>query len=265
MNTSRPLILLSNDDGIEAAGLRALATALAAVAEIQVIAPDRERSAIGHAISLDRPLRVTEVRPGWRAVSGTPADCVYLGIMQLCGRRPDLCVAGINAGCNLGADLFYSGTVAAAVEGALRGIPAFAVSLEAAGAPDFGPAAEFARALAGAILEQGLPPRVLVNVNVPREAPRGCAWTRLGRRVYREQVEQRTDLRGQAYFWIGGPAVAGADEPGTDCAAVKDGLVSLTPIDLDLTSRDRAAVLPGWRPAGCRLAGEPAAAGAPGG
>ncbi|HEY3356861.1 MAG TPA: 5'/3'-nucleotidase SurE [Polyangia bacterium] len=247
MSSSRLLILVSNDDGIHAAGLNRLAERLAEVGDVQVVAPDRERSATSHAISLDTPLRVTEVRPGWHAVSGTPVDCIYLGVLHLLPRRPDLVISGVNHGVNLGSDIFYSGTVAAAVEGAIRGVPAFAISRDGEVA-DFEAAAEFACALSRAVLDEGLPPHTLLNVNVPKGPPRGYCWTRLGRRVYREQVDSRVDLRGRSYYWIGGPALPDATEaPGTDCAAVVDGLISVTPLDLDLTCRDLREILPLWR------------------
>jgi 5'-nucleotidase len=255
--TDRPLILVSNDDGVSAPGLAALAAALEAVGEVWVIAPDRERSAISHAITLDKPLRVDEVRPRWLAVSGTPADSVYLGSLHLMPRLPDLVFSGINNGYNLGSDVFYSGTVAAAIEGSIRGAPAVAISVEYQAQPDFGHAARFAAALARAVLERRLPPRHLLNVNLASTPPRGYAWTRLGRRVYREQVAERVDLRGKRYLWIGGPAVAEPDAPGTDCEAVRAGLVSVTPLDLDLTAAALAATLAGWRVDGFDLAGAP--------
>jgi 5'-nucleotidase len=252
--TDRPLLLVSNDDGIRAPGLAALAAALEPVGEVWVVAPDRERSAIGHAITLDRPLRVEEARPRWLAVSGTPADSVYLGALHLVPRLPDLIVSGINNGYNLGSDVFYSGTVAAAVEGTIRGAPSLAVSVEYKEAPVFEHAARFVAALARAVLERGLPPRHLLNVNVAAQPPLGWSWTRLGRRVYREQVAERVDLRGKRYFWIGGPAVAEPDAPGTDCEAVRAGLVSVTPLDLDLTSTAMVDVaewrLDGWTAVG---------------
>lgn len=253
----RPLILVSNDDGIRAPGLAALAAGLEEVGEVWVVAPDGERSAISHAITLDRPLRVDEVRPRWLAVSGTPADSVYLGALHLLPRLPDLVLSGINNGYNLGSDVFYSGTVAAAVEGCIRGVPAVAVSVEYQEQPDFGHAARFAAALARIALEQGLPQRHLLNVNLAAQPPRGFMWTRLGRRVYREQVAERLDLRGKKYFWIGGPAVAEPDAPGTDCEAVRTGLVSVTPLDLDLTAAHLAPALAGWRLDGFDAVGEP--------
>lgn len=244
----KPLILVSNDDGIEAAGIRELAAALADLGDVMVVAPDRERSAASHAISLDRPLRVQEIRPGWWSVDGTPADCIYLGLNHLLPRPPSLVASGINRGYNLGSDFFYSGTVAAAVEGAVRGVPAFAISLERGPSPHYAHAARFARAIGHAILEDGLPPKTLLNINVPdRPNLAGYRWTRLGQRAYRDQVEVRRDLRGQLYFWIGGPEVEAEDVPQSDGTTVRSGLVSVTPLDLDLTNHRLLGALPGWR------------------
>ncbi len=244
----KPLILVSNDDGIEAPGIRALAEALSDLGEVVVVAPDRERSATSHAISLDRPLRAREDEPGWWAIDGTPADCVYLALLHLLPRRPALVASGINRGYNLGSDFFYSGTVAAAVEGAVRGVPAFAISLERGAREGLAGAARFAHALAHAVLAKGLPQKTLLNVNVPnRPRLQGYRWTRLGQRVYRDQVEVRTDLRGQRYFWIGGPEQEAEDASDADGTAVREGFVSVTPLDLDLTSHEMLAYLPNWQ------------------
>ncbi len=249
-------ILVSNDDGIEAVGIRALAEALSDLGEVYVVAPDRERSATGHAFTLNHPLRVEEVEERWFSVDGTPADCVYLGLHKLIGEKPDLVVSGINHGFNLGSDVFYSGTVAGAVEAALRQIPAIAVSLEhrpgRSRQPErFAPAARFAHALARAVLERGLPTGTMLNVNVPASgAPTGYEWTRLGRRVYRDHVDERDDLRGRRYYWIGGPPLPSDNEPGSDGAAVTRGHVSVSPLGLDLTHDDLLSHLPGWKLAG---------------
>jgi 5'-nucleotidase len=249
---TRPLILCSNDDGVHAAGLKTLAERLSDLGDVLVVAPDRERSATSHAFTLDRPLRCDPVAPGWYSVDGTPADCVYIGILKLAERRPSLVVSGINHGHNLGSDVFYSGTVAGAVEAALRDVPAIAVSLEWARGlrhkPElFAPAASFVHALARATLAEGLPPGTLLNVNVPQGAPKGYKWTRLGKRVYRDQVDERKDLRGRLYYWIGGPADGFGDVPDSDLHAVRDGVVSVTPLDLDLTHAGLLERLPGWR------------------
>jgi 5'-nucleotidase len=243
----RPLILLANDDGVQARGLHALAERMAELGEVIVAAPDRERSATSHAFTLDRPLRVEEVRPGWYSIDGTPADCVYVGLLKLAPRPPSLVVSGINHGLNLGADVFYSGTVACSVEAAIRGRPAMAVSLDYRAGGDFTEAARFAHALARAILAQGLPEGTLLNVNVPRGTPRGYRWTRLGKRLYRDQVEERADLRGRRYYWIGGPTLGFGDVEGSDGVAVRDEAVSVTPLDLDLTHSGLLAHLPGWQ------------------
>ena len=256
---TRPLIMLANDDGIRSTGIRALGRHLADLGDIVVVAPDRERSATSHAFTLDRPLRCEEVEPGWFMVDGTPADCVYLGILKICPRKPDLVVSGINHGFNLGSDVFYSGTVAGAVEAALRDVPAIAMSLEWKRGmhkteEPFERAALFAHALARATLQQGLPPGTLLNVNVPAVdangndlVPRGYRWTKLGRRLYRDQVDERADLRGRRYYWIGGPPAGLADVEGTDGHTINEGVVSVTPLGLDLTHGDLLARLPGWR------------------
>ncbi len=244
--------MLANDDGIQSSGIRALGRRLADLGDLVVVAPDRERSATSHAFTLDRPLRCEEIEPGWFSVDGTPADCVYLGLLKICARKPDLVVSGINHGFNLGSDVFYSGTVAGAVEAALRDVPAIAMSLEwkrglQTSEDPFKHAAEFAHALARAVLQEGLPVGTLLNVNVPMEpSPKGYHWTRLGKRVYRDQVDERADLRGRRYYWIGGPPTGYGDVPGSDCHAVRDGHVSVTPLDLDLTHAGLLERLPNW-------------------
>jgi 5'-nucleotidase len=249
---TRPLILIANDDGIRSTGIHALARRLADLGDIVVVAPDRERSATSHAFTLDRPLRCEEIEPGWFMVDGTPADCVYLGLLKICARKPDLVVSGINHGFNLGSDVFYSGTVAGAVEAALRDVPAIAMSLEWKRGmhkteEPFEIAARFGHALAHAVLAAGLPTGTLLNVNIPSEPkPRGYRWTRLGKRLYRDQVDERADLRGRRYYWIGGPATGYGDVPGSDCHAMRDGVVSVTPLDLDLTHAGLLERLPEW-------------------
>jgi 5'-nucleotidase len=250
MSTERPLILVTNDDGVMAPGIRAAAEALRGVGEVIVAAPDRERSATSHSISLDRPLRVDEVEAGVYSIDGTPVDCVYLALLHLVPRRPALVVSGINNGYNLGSDVFYSGTVAGAVEGALRGVPAVAVSLERRRPQAFEHAAGFLAALAGEVVRRGstaLPDASLLSVNVPPGPVRGYRVTFLGRRVYRDQVEVRQDLRGRSYYWIGGPEENATDLPGSDCSAVRDGLVSVTPLGLDLTHARLIGELVQWQ------------------
>jgi 5'-nucleotidase len=208
------------------------------VGDVLVAAPDRERSAASHAISLDHPLRVEQVEHQVFAIDGTPVDCVYLALHHLVARKPDLCLSGINNGFNLGSDVFYSGTVGAALEAALRGVPALALSLERKVPQDFRHAASFARDLVEDILARGpfaIEPSTFLNVNMPAGIVRGVRATSLGRRIYRDQVAIRQDLRGRSYYWIGGPEQKGEDVPGSDCTAVAEGLASITPIGLDLT------------------------------
>ncbi len=243
----RPSILVSNDDGIYAPGLQALAVALEAVGEVYVVAPDRERSAVGHALTLHRPLRVESVAARRFAVNGTPSDCVNLAVLGLLPVRPDVVVAGVNAGSNLGDDVTYSGTVSAAMEGSLLGLPAVAVSLVEAGeAADYKPAARAAVAITRRLLRERERRGALLNVNVPRGRLRGLKMTRLGRRVYTEKIIEEHDPRGKRYYWIGaGPPAWEAGED-TDFAAVHAGYVSVTPLSLDLTSYDRLRDLKTW-------------------
>jgi 5'-nucleotidase len=246
------LILVSNDDGVAAAGLQALAAALAHLGRVVVVAPDRERSAVGHALTLHRPLRLTELRPDWYAVDGTPTDCVHLGVHGILDRPPDLLVAGINHGPNLGDDLTYSGTVGVALEGTLFGIPSLAVSLAAREGFHFGPAAQVARELAAQVAERGLPAGTLLNINVPNVARlgelRGIRTTRQGRRRFGSAVERKTDPRGRSYYWIGGEELGYVvEDEGTDVEAVTQSRVSVTPVRTDLTDHGFLETLGGWQ------------------
>lgn len=244
-------ILLSNDDGVHAPGLRALAAAFPDD-EVWVVAPDREQSASSHSISLHRPLRLHEVGPRRFSVDGTPTDAVYMGLNHVMGgRRPDLVISGINHGPNLGNDVLYSGTVAAAREGALLGVNAIAVSL-ASGPPfAFDHAAAFAAALARRLAADPAP-ATLLNVNIPPGPVKGYRFARLGRRTYGQEVVEKVDPRGRRYYWIGSEA-SYEDVPNSDCSTVfEDGLVSVTPLHLDTThdavlSRMRDWTLDGFR------------------
>jgi 5'-nucleotidase len=237
---SSPLILVSYDDGVHSEGIAALAEAVGRLGEVVVVAPDRERSAVSHSLTLHRPLRVEERAGGRFAVNGTPTDCVNLAINGILPRRPALVLSGINKGANLGDDVTYSGTVSAAMEGTLLGVPSLAISLLGRGTFEFGASAAFAARLAGWVLERGLPPDTLLNVNVP--VPKngtpihGFALTRMGRRRYGDAIVEKTDPRGQKYYWIGGEELAFVDEEGTDFHAVSTGRISVTPIHLDLTN-----------------------------
>src|SRR5881296_1108871 len=234
------VLLVTNDDGIHAAGVAALASALDDLGEVHVLAPEREQSACGHALTLHRPLRVQPLRERWHAVNGTPSDCVNIGVLGFLPERPALIVSGINHGTNLGDDVTYSGTVSAAMEGTLLGVPSLAVSAVGRGSFRFEAAAAFSARLAAWVLERGLPPDTLLNVNVP--APKdgqpigGFALTRMGRRRYGDAIVEKVDPRGKKYYWIGGEELEFVQDEGTDFHAVNQGLISVTPIHLDLTN-----------------------------
>jgi 5'-nucleotidase len=239
----RPLVLLSNDDGHASPGIRAMRAALAPRADVVLLAPETEQSASSHSLSLHRPLRLRRVEEGVFALDGTPADCVYVALhatTRVLPRWPDLVVSGINHGMNLGQDAFYSGTVAAAREGALRGIPAVATSAHAAA--DLTAAADLSARVAFGLLGAPKVARApLLNVNVPRGWTGEVRATRLGARIYEELVDFRTDPRGREYLWLGGPGVRHERDAGTDTDAYDDGVVSITPLLLDLTAGgDRA-------------------------
>ncbi len=234
----RPLILVTNDDGAFARGIAALAGALESVGEVAVVAPDREQSGVARMISLDRPLRATQRGPLSWIVDGSPTDCVYLAVHNLLPRPPALVVSGINRGPNLADDVTYSGTVAGAMEAALLGLPAFAISLNGSRDLDYGPAAAFAVDVARFMLGRSWSPRTLLNVNVPDTAGapvKGLRWSRGGRRDYGYTVTQREDPRGRSYYWIGGSKLGFEPVAGSDCDAVADGLAAITPLTLDLT------------------------------
>ncbi len=234
----RPLILVTNDDGYDAPGLHALATACAALGEVAVVAPDANRSGVGRGISLGRPLRARVRAPLRWAVDGTPVDCVYLGVHTLLGRRPDLVVSGINRGPNLADDVGYSGTVAGAMEAAIVGIPAIAFSLVCWEPQTYEPAATFAASVSRWALANPLARRTVLNVNVPDTGAGpvpGYRWTVGGVRDYGHIVTERHDPRGVPYYWLGGKHLGHTPVEGSDCEAIEAGLASLTPLDLDLT------------------------------
>jgi 5'-nucleotidase len=237
-------ILLTNDDGVQSEGLFALWAALSPVHEVAVLAPDRNWSISGHNKTMDRPLRVSEVklRDGSMAYAsdGTPSDCVALAALGFLGYTPELVISGINHGNNLGGDITYSGTVAAAMEGLVSEIPSIAVSMNTQPEWPVESAASFVKRLVEQISEHGLGKDILLNVNVPNlpeDQINGVQITRLGKRVYRDELTVRTDPHGRKYYWIGGslPPTAHREE-GTDSTAVEDGYVSITPIHMDLTS-----------------------------
>lgn len=251
-------ILVTNDDGVQAPGLLALAQAMRALGQVTIFAPDRNWSASGHVKTLDRPLRVREVRlaDGSAAYSsdGAPSDCVALPLMGFIAEKIDVVVAGINPNANIGHDVTYSGTVTAAMEAVITGgVPGIAISLDApeyhSGALDYSTAASVARRVAAKVLAEGLPEGVLLNVNVPylkENELKGLMVTRQGLRLYRDKLERRLDPRGRPYYWIGGEAPTGVDEPGTDFGALRAGYVSITPLQLDLTAREAMDKMKMW-------------------
>lgn len=232
----RPHILVTNDDGIYSDGLRQLANAMRRIGDVTIVAPDREQSAASHALTLNRPLRLLEINDGEWIVDGTPTDCVNLAVLHLLReRRPDLVVSGINFGPNLGDDVTYSGTISAAFEGALLGIPSIAFSALVGEHFSFEPCAEFAAAFVSHVSDTHRDPAIVLNVNFPIAPFAGVEITRLGRRMYTEGVIERLDPRGKKYYWIGGEPPVWEREEGTDFAAIDAGRISITPLHLDLT------------------------------
>ncbi len=243
-------ILLSNDDGIYSAGLKALHEALRGEHDVVVVAPDRERSAASHSLTLHRPLRINEISEGWFSIDGTPTDCIHIALNGLLPEpRPEMVVAGINMGGNLGDDVTYSGTVAAAIEGTLQGLPSIAVSLVSRGPFEFGPAAEFAARLVKQVADRGLPEDTLLNVNVP-DLPaggmRGIQITRQGKTIYGEAIVEKVDPRGQTYFWVGSGNTEWIRRGDTDLDAVHEGKISVTPLHLNMTNETAYQELSGW-------------------
>ena len=232
-----PRILVTNDDGVRSPGLRALAEALVPLGDVTVVAPAGETSAIGHALTLQRPLRLDDLGERWYAVDGTPTDCVNVAIVHVLGGPPDLVVSGINLGLNLGDDVTYSGTVSAALEGALFGVPAVAVSVDG-GRDDwhFGPAAGAALRVARQVLARRLPRRTLLNVNVPRGEPSGFRVTIQGDRQHGTIVTREMDPRGRPYHWLGMSDDHWIPDGRSDVQAIRDGLVSVTPLHSDMTA-----------------------------
>lgn len=250
-------ILVTNDDGVNAPGLLALTQAIRELGTVTVLAPDHNWSASGHVKTLERPLRIKAaiLADGSHAFAsdGAPSDCVALALLGFLKDKVDLVVSGINGGPNLGHDLTYSGTVTAAMEGAIGGIPSIAFSLDTPeqleGALDYGPAAAVAKKVAANVLANGLPPGILLSVNVPYlplERIAGIRITRQGLRIYRDELVERSDPRGRPYFWIGGEAPTGQPDAGTDIGALHEGYVSITPVHLDLTAHTLLEPLRKW-------------------
>jgi 5'-nucleotidase len=250
-------ILVTNDDGVTAPGLLELAQEIRKLGKVSILAPDRNWSGGGHVKTLDRALRVREVRLAdgstAYASNGAPSDCVALGMLGYFQEPVDLVVSGINAGANLGHDVTYSGTVTAAMEAVIAGVPGIAVSLEIPESHidevDYGPAAHAARQVVQQVINYGLPDEILLNVNVPfmkEEQIRGIRTTRQGLRVYHSRLDERTDPRGHPYYWIGGDAPTGVPEHGTDVGALAEGLISVTPLQLDLTAYRTMTDISNW-------------------
>jgi 5'-nucleotidase len=231
-------ILVTNDDGVHSDGIRALAEAMKPFGDITVVAPIQEASAIGHALTLRRPLRVDTVHPGVFAVDGTPTDCVNIAITHVLERKPDLIVSGINKGWNLGDDVTYSGTVAAALEGALLGIPSIAVSTQKRrdNGYEFGPSAQAAAVVAQAVLQRGMPKFTLLNINTPQGSNKGFRVTVQAKRNHITVVNERIDPRGQPYYWIEEGQDDWEPHDRSDYQAVRDGYISITPLQPDMTA-----------------------------
>jgi len=240
-------LLISNDDGVYAPGLAALVDSLSAISSVKVVAPDRNHSGASNALTLENPLRIQQLSNGFTAVSGTPTDCVHLALNELCETPPKMVVSGINDGANMGDDVLYSGTVAAAMEGRFLGLPAMAVSL--VGKVNYQSAAQYAQILVEKLLAEPLPQDQVLNVNVPDlpfDEIKGIKVTRLGKRHQAEMIETGVDPRGRDIFWVGPPGkIADAGE-GTDFHAIEHGYVSITPLKVDLTATEQLNHLTHW-------------------
>ncbi|MBE9504861.1 MAG: 5'/3'-nucleotidase SurE [Proteobacteria bacterium] len=243
-------ILVTNDDGIFSEGIKALAQSLMSMGDVYVVAPDRERSAAGHSLTLHHPLRVEEVSKNHFSVDGTPTDCVNLAMNGILPFRPDIIVSGINKGANMGDDITYSGTVSAAMEGTLLGIPSVAFSLDTRKDFDFSVASNFSLKVVKKVLEIGMPKDTLLNVNVPHLSEneiKGCKITRQGKRVYGDAIVEKVDPRGRKYFWIGGDDLGFEHVEDSDFQALAEGYISITPLHLDLTNYSSMDELGTWR------------------
>lgn len=244
-------ILVTNDDGIHSPGLAALAEALSALGEVWIVAPDRERTAVAHAVTLHKPLRLHQLAPRTFSVNGTPVDCINLALVKVMPKRPALIVSGINKGVNLGDDVMYSGTVSAAVEGIILGVPAIAVSQEGREDFRFSVGGLYARRVARLVLEQGLPEETLLNVNIPDRPARlirGVRVTCLSRRRFDNPIIEKLDPHGRKYYWIAGTRLSWSRSKDADHEALEEGFVSVTPIHLDLTHYGVLDRFRAWEP-----------------
>jgi 5'-nucleotidase len=249
-------ILISNDDGVYSNGIYELAKRMSRLGKVSVVAPDREQSAIGHAITMHQPLRCSKVKlheldiDAW-SVNGTPADCIKLGVETLLGTRPDLIISGINNGENLGTDVIYSGTVSAAIEGSIFNIPSIAISYEKRGETDFTLAAEAAVNMIEEVLKFATGTNILLNINIPEieniNELKGVKIGKLGVKKYRNNFEERKDPRGNSYYWLAGELIENEIGEDTDIYAVRNGYISMTPLKVDLTDYDDMARLKEWK------------------
>jgi len=234
-----PLILVTNDDGVHAPGLKALHEAVAQLGNAVVVAPEQDNSAVSHSITMRRPLRVIQLDDHTYTIDGTPTDCVTIGVHKILSQKPDLIVSGINPGANLGDDISYSGTVSAAIEGTMYDIPSLAFSLDGNPPYSFEVAAAVAWKLASMALAFRVPPGSLLNINVPQLPSgeiKGIRFTRQGRRVYKDAIQETYDPWGRKHYWIGGGTVHWSGGENTDEQAVRNGYISVTPIQLDVTN-----------------------------
>lgn len=249
-----PVILVTNDDGVHSPGIIALFKTMKALGDAFIVAPDRERSAAGHSLTLHRPLKAEELRENVFSVNGTPTDCVNVAINKILPERPVLVVSGINRGANLGDDITYSGTVSAAVEGTIFGIPSIAFSLISAKNYHYETAAHFVQTISSYVLENSLPYDTLLNVNIPntrKEEIRGMKLTRQGKRIYENSIQETFSPWGDKHYWIGGGNIHWERGADTDMEAVQEGYVSVTPVHLDLTNHAALAFLRDkWRESG---------------
>jgi len=243
------MLLLSNDDGVLAPGLAELHKQLSTIDNIHsmVVAPERNHSGASNSLTLEQPLRKQELANGFISVNGTPTDCVHLALNELCASAPELVVSGINAGANMGDDVLYSGTVAAAMEGRFLGLPAVAVSLN--GTEHYDTAAIYAKEIVQGLLKTSLPQHQVLNINVPdlpADKIKGIKVTRLGKRHKAEMIEKSIDPRGREIFWVGPPGAIADEGEGTDFHAIKQGYVSITPLRIDLTATEQLPALERW-------------------
>lgn len=243
-------ILLTNDDGYMAAGLAALRQSLKGFGRIITVAPDRDRSGASHSLTVARPLRVKRIDRDFYCVDGTPTDSVMLAVYCLLKKPPDLIISGINDGANMGEDVTYSGTVAAAIEGTLLGIPSLAISLVGNGRRDYDVAVKFTKKIVRAVIHYGLPEGVLLNINVPHSKKASSdkfAFTRLGKRIYQDVITEKIDPRGQHYYWIAGKVKITGRGPDTDYGAIDKNFISITPLSIDMTAFDFIDKMMGWK------------------